>query len=225
METYGNTASREALSPVVSTQEEPSDMSVVRQVFERASKAIVDASNLTQTVADLQQSVDHLKSELENYRRNNTQLDETLQHIRGQRDTALDRARTAESERDEARRDLNTVKADNLVLSTGKADLSAMLATARKERDDAIMKGLEQEVELAETKAKLSELKASVEKVFEPVGFVPKPEPMPHDPKLEEIKQGAPYGVNEAPKLVEASPQPNTEPELGKVAPYSHYNW
>lgn len=78
--------------------DEPEGMSAVRQVFERASNAIVEASKLSKEVAALRSEVDAMKHDIEYVRARNRELDEQLAMTRQQRDEARQEVERLKSE-------------------------------------------------------------------------------------------------------------------------------
>lgn len=134
------------------------EMSAARTMFERMSNALVQASDLSHLVADMDVRVREMESGLEALRRRNAELDGLLHDVRRQRDDA-------EANLTKAKDELNakSAEADSLryQLTNTQADLQRAndtIAVVRKERDDA-------QLHVMELEDKVKSLQAQVEKV------------------------------------------------------------
>lgn len=167
------------MAPVPSEDE----MIGIKRIFDRAANAIVQASELSKTVAELQTKFDAMARDLDLVKDRNASLETALAEVRSQRDTAMD-------ERDDTRRELNTLKSDyNHSLDVTEsykaqvADLQAKLEAMTKDRDSASAAWHSAEDEAASAKAKLS----AIEKALG-LPEAPPPEPMTdHKPDAQPV--------------------------------------
>lgn len=155
------------ISPVVQEDE----MSKVRELFDRAANAIVQASELAKVVGDLRSEVDGLKRDVERMRNQNEMLDQALTTARQARDNALGKLAETEStlsrtisDRDSAQRE-----ADNWQRQAN--DNAEKLHGVTVERDDAQFHVMELQDALDKANAKLAKFKALMAE------DEPKPEP------------------------------------------------
>lgn len=169
------------VSPIV--QED--DMSKVRELFDRAANAIVQASELAKQVNELSASVDALRRDVERMRSQNEWLDSQLADTRRQRDEAIRENGTL---RDTASADARTIADLRMTVDANAikvADLSNALAHERSARDDAELHAMDLEDKLTIANATLEKIKASLgltppEPTPEPMAVpAPAPEPEP----------------------------------------------
>lgn len=163
----GNMATQaSAISPTSQVTEE--DMGKVREIFERGINALVDVSRLAETVKALQYQVDGLQRDVQKYRNQNDMLDEYLVKARQERDTATQRAATAERERqDYANTNTDLLRARDAtdVLLQESLDKAH---TLEKERDDAQFKVMEYEEKVATLQAKLDKFLSLISEMTPP---------------------------------------------------------
>ncbi len=165
----GNTA---PLSPV--TEDE---MSHVRQVFEKAANAIVQASDLAVKVAELSKVVDALKAEVENVRKQSQWLDEQLTRVRTERDEANAKLHSQSFELTEAHAKANDMvrihENDTRTIETMRSEIN----TLRMDRDNASYAHLEASEALTKANAKLDKLKEALG-IVDPVPTKVDPQPI-----------------------------------------------
>jgi chromosome segregation ATPase len=147
-------------------------MGHIRQIFDRAANAIVQASELAVKVSELSHRVDELNSEMEKVRRNNLWLDEQLTTVRDQRDTAKREASEAKAELAKVNSELDIAHSRVNALEGDIQHHKDRLAQAISERDDYGLKQMETSDALAAATAKLSKLREALgveEEKHEPV--------------------------------------------------------
>lgn len=156
----GNTAV--SISPVPSEDE----MSGIRQIFERAANAIVQASELARQVTDLQAKFDKLNGDMEYILSRNQELITSLNEVRGQRDTAM-------RERDEANNQIhsqgNTItqlQETNTYQAGVINDLRAKLEAMTNDRDIALDEWHKADEAKALAEGKLADIEAHMAKAF-----------------------------------------------------------
>src|SRR6267154_759270 len=172
-----------SMTPVPSEDE----MTSIRQIFERAATAIVQASELAKQVAELQAQFNSLRNDMEYLRQRNQELDTALADVRTQRDTAM-------RERDEVKDKAHSFE---MALSQANDTNAQQAATIQRLRDELAMVSADRDQAYdAWHKAELSadEAKSKLAKVQSALGIVDPPKPV------------------EAPQPVVEPPQPATEP-------------
>lgn len=149
------------------------EMAHIKQIFERAANAIVQASELSKQVGELQAQFTSLKNDLEHFRQRNAELDTMLSDVRTQRDKAIE-------ERDSATRnarDLDeTCYNQQNTISNLKAeveDIRNKLNRALTDSDSWMQAAEKSDNDLQAANSKLAKLR-------EALGIVePKAEPTP----------------------------------------------
>lgn len=114
------------------------EMMSIRNIFDRAANAIVQASELAKTVAELQSKFDAMARDLDLVKDRNASLETALSEVRAQRDTAI-------AERDQVRNDLSQTMSERNhamdVIDSYKTQvehLQAKLDAMTNERDYAV---------------------------------------------------------------------------------------
>lgn len=186
----GNTATQ--VSPIV--QEE--DMSKIRELFERAANAIVQASELAKAVTALRADVDSMKTEVEHLRSQNRWLDEQLTSVRQSRDDAQQKARDLQDVVNHVSDQRDSAQRDAAHWQNEANNKDASLASTRKDRDDAQLRVMDLEDQLTAANARLEQAR----KFMEQVQSVIAPEPPKEAPKPVEQPNPAP---TEQPKPAE----------------------
>lgn len=159
-----------------------SEMSNIRQLFERAANSIVDASKLAAEVADLRRIVEETKREIETVRNNNKWLDEQLQETRKARDEARSEAHDKGLRLNEA-----NAKIDGL---ESRSSSQEQTITSLKQEIDSLYKHLDQtEGERDKALALVDRLVAKAEQAQEHLSKVMAvfaPEPKAEEPKAQD---------------------------------------
>lgn len=181
-----------------------SEMSHIRQIFDRAANAIVAASELAKVVDDLKVQVEALRGEVEKVRRENGWLDGQLANVREARDKALAEATQVRSELVEANHRAETAEAKNESQSRQIQALQDQLAKAQGERDDYGMRHMEASDALDKANGKLAKLREAMG-----IEDSPKPTPVPEATNVVDYKP-----VESGASEVEA---PNYEPAARNV--------
>jgi len=159
-----------------STMEDAMGLSAI---FQRAAKAIVDASEYPKVISDLQAQVDKLRQELETKSLHANQLDQLLGEARIDRDIwhqeasqALDRIHELEG----------VVEKDKIELDQLRNELEATkeeLVATRKERDDYGMRLLAAEDQVTIWKSRAEESRKRLQDTLNLLAPDPEPEPVP----------------------------------------------
>jgi len=181
---------------------EDGEMRIVREVFEKASNAIVDASRLKIEVSHLRAAVEGLRSEVEKVRSQNQWLDEQLTNVRSQRDKAtgeLNEATRALA----AAQDNIRVREDHIAHQREElARLTSSNQSLISERDEAQFEALALKEENEKLIAQLDKIKAVVS------GFAEAMERA--QPRTETGQWASPKAVTPAP-IPDQTPQPIRE--------------
>lgn len=163
----GNTAV--SISPVPSEDE----MIGIKRIFDRAANAIVQASELSKTVAELQTKFDAMARDLDLVKDRNASLETALADVRAQRDTAMAERDQAQTLVRELQRDLASAVSETThyqgQLNHSLDNLDAMT----RDRDSAQAAWHAAEDEAASAKAKLSAIQKALG-----LPEAPTPEPM-----------------------------------------------
>jgi len=173
------------VAPAVEDQE----MGKVREIFDRALNALVDASALAKTVEQLKTDLEGLKVQVTHYRNTISNQDDQITRLRQDRDAA----RTAQYQAEDSVRhmttDLENTKRDLSSMAEANVRLNDRLSAMAKEKDDAQF----QLLELQEVHAALSKKMDTIRDLFgvavakppESV-YVPEPAPVIDWPKVAE---------------------------------------
>lgn len=167
----GNTAVQ--VSPIV----QESEMSHVREIFDRAANAIIQSSELAVKVNELVKIVDDLRHEVETIRNQNRWLDEQLVSVRQSRDAALEELSKVKNDLALSHSEHAKVDGENYNLRSQVEALTSALADARKHRDDNAAMWEAAENELSKHKAKLATITDFAKGLIEEAQ--PKPEAQP----------------------------------------------
>ena len=153
------------------------DMNRVTSILKRAADAIVGMSQLSADVEMLRQTVSGLQADCDRLRNQNNALDEALAHSRNVRDTQAIDLSNAKSDLSQANTDLASAKSQVESLTIAVEGFKDKLHIAEQGRDDAELKVMALEDELAAAKAKLDKIAEAHALVFG--APEPKPEPTP----------------------------------------------
>lgn len=184
---------------------EDQEMGKIREIFDRALNAMVDATTLAKSVEQLRTDLDSLKTQVTHYRNTIANQDDQITRLRQERDAA----RTAQYHAEDASRHLTTdydsVKREVENLSLANVRLNDRISELTKERDDSQFKLLE----LQEAHNALMEKMDKVVALFTPakseplstVSPVKEPEPIYHSDNVTTI-----------PVVPVSEPEPPTNP-------------
>ncbi len=145
---------------VVSTED--GEMSKVREIFERALNAIVQASQLSKDMAQLRSEFNALHSDVENLRQRNTDLDNELASTREQRDQYLRDKHAAIDELNQVKAQLEATHTANEAYQSRYGELSQTHETLKREHDNVQLHNMELEEELKQVKAAHEKIKAAL---------------------------------------------------------------
>lgn len=161
------------------THPSEAEMMSIRNIFDRAANAIVQASELAKQVAELEGKFASLTRDFETMLSRNNELVQSLQEVRGQRDTAM-------AERDQAKAKIldleeNVEHNNSVVMEQIKTihALEAKLASMTLDRDNAVDEWHRADTGKATAEAKLHNIQKALglpEATPTPV-VEPKPEP------------------------------------------------
>lgn len=182
MSDYGTTAVH--VSPVQNptpTQDEPEGMSAVRQVFDRAANAIVDASKLAKEVAAIRNELDNMKRDMDYLRARNKELDEMLATTRAQRDEAQAAVQRLNSELNQAKAEIEGLTSAKTSAEHVIEGLRHELDQSRKDRDEYANEWHKVDAELAKAKAQLEEIQEFAQRAF----GLHKPQPVQPEPTMD----------------------------------------
>jgi hypothetical protein len=156
-------------------QVEDQEMGRVREIFDRALNALVDASTLAKEVEQVKSDLEGLKAQVTHYRNTIANQDDQITRLRQDRDAARTAQYHAE---DEARHQVT--KLENLTretesLSSANVRLNERITEVSKERDEAQFKLLELTEAHNELSKKLDTIKSLFGTVATPVTLPPEP--------------------------------------------------
>jgi chromosome segregation ATPase len=166
--TDGNMAAN--VSPVST---EDADMSKVREVFDRAINALVNASTLARQVDELATKLSTLQNQVEHYVRQNSWLEESLTRVRAERDESIRKLNQITTEVDYERAKVETLGVAKSVADNTIAQLTDELERTRKERDEHHFNSLELQDKLQAFSVKMDEIKAFAKGLISEVAPTP----------------------------------------------------
>lgn len=111
------------------------EMMSIRNIFDRAANAIVQASELAKAVSELQSRFDSLTRDFETMLARNNELVQSLQEVRGQRDTAMAERDQAKAEINQLTHGLDIAQTNNSVKDARIAELMSQLEAVSNQRD------------------------------------------------------------------------------------------
>ncbi len=139
---------------------EDNEMGKVREIFERALNAMVQASQLSKDFASLRAEFDVLRSEMESVRADNVRLDNELVATREQRDQYAKDKYAALDELNKVQAELTSEQARSNDWSNRHEVISQSHENLKREHDHVVMQALELEEENKGLKAQLEKVKA-----------------------------------------------------------------
>ena len=200
------------MSPLAPVQED--EMSHIRQIFDRAANAIVQASELSKQVADLQSQFQALKNDMEYLRKRNAELDVALADVRGQRDQAM-------RERDEAKNNhaAEQNKAGDLQAKLDYANrlneaLQSELTSTKADRDQAYDAWHKAETAKDEAEGKLRDIEDFAQRAFGLSRLQPIPAPQPVAEPIQAVTHEEPVPL-----------APQSEPDRPSAQDYPGRTW
>ena len=198
------------MSDLVIPHGEDQEMGKVKEIFDRALNALVNATSLAQTVEQLKTDLDSLRIQVQTYRNTIANQDDQITRLRQDRDVA----RTAQYQAEDSSRhtvnELVVVKRENDTLNSANVRLNDRISELAKERDDAQYKLLELQESHNALSKKMEAIKGHFEAMF---GFA---EPKPVEQSTTSpVQQNTPEPAPEpAPRIVWDEPmteQPHPE--------------
>lgn len=166
------------------------DMTMFPDILTRLANTIVQASTFAKEVTSLRTELTSLSADTEALRRNNVQLDETISHIRSERDTFRDRLHEKD---DLCNRQIERISGLEIECKLSNERIKTLLDNldgVKAERDEYGLKQMEAEDRAKAAEAKLAELQETMSRIFgqKPVevpAFLPpkEPEQMPVEPR------------------------------------------
>lgn len=188
-------------------QEEP-EMTKVKEIFDRALNALVDASSLAKTVEQLKTDLEGLKVQVTHYRNTISNQDDQITRLRQDRDAARTAQYQAEDNSRHINNELVVIKRENDSLTQSNVRLNERISEVSKERDEAQFKLLELQEAHTELTKKLESVQASLESVFSVFKQQQKAEP---------VHEVAPQGP--VTPLTLHEPEPVSEPTPEEPSP------
>lgn len=163
--------------------QEDTEMHSIRQVFDRVLNTVADATRLAKDVESLKISVNELQSSVDSYRRKINEQDQTISHLREQRDAATSELWVVKSE-------IANLKSRNADLESQHndsvktiSDLQDTVARLRRESDDHAMGQMEWEEKAHAAQKKLDDIRAAL--------GMAEPSNVSRFPAVEEVKKEA----------------------------------
>lgn len=147
---------------------EEQDMGKVREIFDRALNAMVEASKLADEVRSMRGELDQLKHDIDYVRARNRELDNMLNDVRQQRDNAQRELGEAKDRLSVATNDLQAAHNANESYNRRINELEQGIAQARKERDDYGLEALKLREELDQAKSRLADIQDFAKRMFPP---------------------------------------------------------
>jgi chromosome segregation ATPase len=195
------------------TGEEDQEMGKVREIFDRALNALVDATSLAKTVEQLKVDLESLKVQVTHYRNTIANQDDQITRLRQDRDAA----RTAQYQAEDTARHMVTNLEDHKrevdSLSSANVRLNDRVSELTKERDEAQFKLLEIQESHSVLSQKLDNIKAQFATLFPPeppLLYYGAPTPLAADQKHTSQTSGEVIYATEEPRTV---PDPETWPQ------------
>lgn len=171
----------------VTTEQEDEAMQMIREYFQKGLNAIVDATTLARSVADLTAKVEELGKDVQKLRDRNAWLDEQVVSLREARDAAHRELSTVKLDLATVNGECNRLQHHNDNQRGELARLGAEVYEANKARDDAEIRVLEME----EENKRLRDIVEAVRSAL-PTGAATVPAPTPGwPPATEEPKQAS----------------------------------
>lgn len=176
---HGNTGipvAPESNKPIITEGE----VETVRNIFEKMADTIVGAASLSKEVEALRRQVDQISADLSNARDRNQDLDHILTVTRQDRDELRGQLNKSQAHVAEIEKDLTYSDNKNKDLERrNEAQASTIrqlqddLANAKKDRDEAIMEGLQKDEKIKELEGFVSNAAKELESIL--AIFKPKP--------------------------------------------------
>lgn len=161
----------------VSPHVEDQEMGKIREIFDRALNAMVDATTLAKSVEQLRTDLDSLKTQVTHYRNTIANQDDQITRLRQERDAARTSQYQAEDHSRHMATELENNKREVESLASSNVRLNDRISELTKERDDAQFKLLELTESHSALSKKLDEVKTHMQSLF---GLaVPLHEPVP----------------------------------------------
>jgi chromosome segregation ATPase len=201
-------------------QAEDQEMGKVREIFDRALNALVDATSLAKDVETLKNDLDTLKGQVTHYRNTIANQDDQITRLRQDRDAARTAQYQAEDDQRHKANELVVVKRENDAMNTANVRLNDRISEITKERDDAQFKLLELQEAHTTLSKKMDAIKGHFEAMFgfqEPARPEPAPTPEPVVPEPEPTPTSRWEG--------EPAVKEHTLEELKPIEEQSHEAW
>lgn len=151
---------------VPAPQEQEPEMSKVREIFDRALNALVEASSLAKTVEQLRVDLEGLKVQVTHYRNTISNQDDQITRLRQDRDAARTAQYQAEDNTRHLTNDLENSKREVDSLSSANSRLNDRITEVTKERDDAQFKLLELQEAHSALSKKMDDIKSHMQSLF-----------------------------------------------------------
>jgi predicted nucleic acid-binding Zn-ribbon protein len=209
------------MSELVIPHGEDQEMGKVKEIFDRALNALVNATSLAQTVEQLKTDLDSLRVQVQTYRNTIANQDDQITRLRQDRDVARTAQYQAEDSSRHTANELSVVKRENDSLNSANVRLNDRITEVLKERDDAQYKLLE----LTEAHAALSKKMEAIKGHFEAMfGFAEAPKPV--EQVTPPIQHDTPEPTPEPTWTAPMTEQPQTEHVKSEEAkPEEHEAW
>ena len=158
----------------VAPVQEDAEMANIRSVFDKALNAVVAMSQLSKDVESLRSQVNDLTAQVTRLRSWNEQLDETLHHVRQERDQAQTETRRLTELASASDYTINTLRAELEASRSAHATTTDMLHHAEQGRDTAELKVMDLEDQVKALTDKLAAIYDAARSILPP-----EPTPLP----------------------------------------------
>jgi chromosome segregation ATPase len=194
------------MTETVAYQAEDQEMSRVREIFDRALNALVDATTLAKSVEVLRTDLDGLKAQVTHYRNTIANQDDQITRLRQDRDAARTAQYHAEDQARHQATDFENMKRELESSTSANVRMNERISELSKERDDAQFKLLELSESYSALTKKLDDIRGHMQGLLglnESKAVAKEPE-LVHEPISEPLEW---HRGGEA--LVVSEPDPN----------------
>lgn len=134
------------------------DMGAVREMFTKVLDTVAEATQLSRDVAELRETVNTFRKEIEDARATNRWLDSQITELRTQRDARAQEAAELATSLASTQHDLRELRDINTTISMTIASMRSTLDHTSRERDDALLQNMQLEEENVNLKKKLAHI-------------------------------------------------------------------
>lgn len=205
----GNTA-----LPVSPVQSEEDTMKLA-SLFQRAAKAVVDASEMPKQIEALQTELNLLRRDFQRSQDHANMLDQQLLDMRQQRNNAEDKLAEASRKIDGLTTDLAAMTQERDHYKRQAEELTVVVTQVRRDLDDTTLHSMQLEEDLSKARQAIKEVREKVSALFPEAMAQPAPNPEPVAVPTQDASQGT-----ESPGPVEQyHPQPEQAAQSAEANP------